>query len=435
LSALAQQNDIIEFPEKLGCLFEPHRYKVAHGGRGGCKSWSFARALLLEGAEKPIRILCCREVQKSIKDSVHKLLSDQIDALGLGGFYEVLANEIKGRNGTEFAFTGLSNQTSYSIKSFENFQYAWVEEAHQVSRKSWDILIPTIRADGSEIWISLNPELDTDETYQRFVADPPESAKVIEINYDDNPWFPAVLEEERLHMLRQVDKGARDRDDYDNIWEGKTKVVIDGAIFAKELTELKRSKRLCRVPYDPMLKVHCIYDLGWADSTAILMVQKSASEVRVIDYIEDTHRTIDDYLISGEGREDLESRKYRWGTDFLPHDGRSRSVLSKKSAEDILRGLGREVEITPEIGIENGIKALRMLLPRMVIDEEKAGLLFNRLSRYKRRINQTTGQPGSPEHDENSHGSDGARYLAVVEDRLVNEDADLGDYYAEYNNG
>jgi phage terminase large subunit len=435
LSALAQQNDIIEFPEKLGCLFEPHRYKVAHGGRGGCKSWSFARALLLEGAEKPIRILCCREVQKSIKDSVHKLLSDQIDALGLGGFYEVLANEIKGRNGTEFAFTGLSNQTSYSIKSFENFQYAWVEEAHQVSRKSWDILIPTIRADGSEIWISLNPELDTDETYQRFVADPPESAKVIEINYDDNPWFPAVLEEERLHMLRQVDKGARDRDDYDNIWEGKTKVVIDGAIFAKELTELKRSKRLCRVPYDPMLKVHCIYDLGWADSTAILMVQKLGSEVRVIDYIEDTHRTIDDYLISGEGREDLESRKYRWGTDFLPHDGRSRSVLSKKSAEDILRGLGREVEITPEIGIENGIKALRMLLPRMVIDEEKAGLLFNRLSRYKRRINQTTGQPGSPEHDENSHGSDGARYLAVVEDRLVNEDADLGDYYAEYNNG
>src|SRR5688572_19497169 len=108
-----------EFPEKLGFLFQPYRYKVCHGGRGGAKSWGFARALLLEGASRPLRVLCAREVQKSIKDSVHKLLSDQVEALGLQSDYNVLQNEIRGTNGTEFIFTGLSNQTSESLKSYE----------------------------------------------------------------------------------------------------------------------------------------------------------------------------------------------------------------------------------------------------------------------------------------------------------------------------
>jgi len=415
-----------DFPEKLEFLFDHYDYKIAHGGRGGSKSWGYARALLILGAATEMRILCVREVQKSIKDSVHKLLSDQIQTLGLGSFYTILQNEIRGKNGTEFIFTGLSNQTAESVKSFENILYCWAEEAHKISRRSWDVLLPTIRADGAEIWISLNPELDTDETYQRFVVSPPEGSYVQEINWRDNPWFPEFLDKQRKDMLRKVELGARTQDDYDNIWEGKCKVVVDGAIFATELTTLKREGRLREVPYDPMLKVHTIWDLGWADSMAILFVQKAASEIRIIDYIEDTHRTIDDYVLSREGREDLESRKYRWGKDYLPHDGRTRSILSDKSAEDILRGLGRDVEITPEIGIENGIKAARMLLPRTFIDNDKAGLLFNRLSRYRRMINQTTEQPGAPLHDENSHGSDGYRYLAVVADQLVNEGK--GDY-------
>jgi phage terminase large subunit len=381
-----------------------------------------------------MRILCVREVQKSIKDSVHKLLSDQVEILGLGKFYKILQNEIRGANGTEFNFAGLANQTTDSIKSFEGYDRCWAEEAHKISRRSWDILIPTIRKDDSEIWISLNPELDTDETWTRFIENKPDSAKVVEINHDDNPWFPSVLEEERKDLLRQVDKGLRDRDDYDNIWEGMCKTVVDGAIFAKELTALKTENRLMTVPYDPMLKVHTIWDLGWNDAMSILFVQKSASEIRIIDYIEDSHRTVDDYIISQEGREDLNSRKYRWGKDYLPHDGRNRSVLSNKSAEDILNGLGRDVEIVPEIGIENGIKAARMLLKRTVIDSSKAKLLFNRLSRYKRAINQQTQQPGAPLHDENSHGSDGYRYLAVIADQLTNEDAVITDPYAGYRN-
>ena len=421
-----------DFPEKLGFLFEPHRYKICHGGRGGTKSWGFARALLLEGAERPLRILCAREVQKSIKDSVHKLLSDQIEVLGLGSFYQILQNEIRGLNGTEFTFTGLANQTATSIKSYEGADRCWVEEAQTVSRQSWKILGPTIRKDDSEIWVSLNPELDSDETYNRFVVSPPLSAKVVEINFDDNPWFPDVLEEERQEMLRQVKLGLCEQDEYDNVWLGQCKTVVDGAIFAKELVKLKKDGRLTRVPYDPMLKVHTIWDLGWNDFMTILMVQKQASEIRIIDYIEDSHRTIADYVLSETDREDLASRKYRWGKDYLPHDGRSRSVLSDKSAEDILKALGRDVEITPEIGIENGLKAARLLLARTCIDEDKAGLLFNRLSRYKRSINQATNQPGAPLHDDNSHGSDGYRYLAVVADQLVNEELSIGDPYSAF---
>lgn len=417
------QIEFEDFPSKLDFIFEPHRYKVSHGGRGGGKSWAYARALLLKSIEKPLRILCAREVQKSIKDSVHKLLSDQIEVMGLSYHFEVLQNEIRGRNGTEFSFVGLASQTTDSIKSYEGIDIAWIEEAHRVSKRSWDILQPTIRKDGSEIWISMNPELDTDETYKRFIISPPASAKVVQINYSDNPWFPSVLDEERSDMLRQIEKGAREQDEYDNIWLGQCRTVLDGAIWGKELVKLKAEGRLTRVPYDPLLKVHTIWDLGWNDSTAILMVQRQGSEVRIINYIEDDHRTVVDYVKSEEGRPDLSSLPYNWGSDWLPHDGFSKSVLSSKSAYDYLKAQGRDVDASgvPNDTIEKGIEAARLLLPRVAIDEENAGLLFNRLSRYKRRINSRTGQPEAPEHDENSHGSDGFRYLAMAIDQLTNE--------------
>ena len=154
---------------------------------------------MLFGVNYKMRILCAREVQKSIKQSVHKLLSDQIIELGLEHEYEVFETEIRGNNGTNFSFTGLSDHTVATIKSFEGCDICWVEEAQTVSKKSWDILIPTIRKDDSEIWVTFNPELDTDETYQRFIINPPDNCKSVEINYNDNPWFPSVLEQERLH--------------------------------------------------------------------------------------------------------------------------------------------------------------------------------------------------------------------------------------------
>ena len=415
-----------EFPEKLGMLFEPHRYKVTYGGRGGAKSWGYARAILALGEKQPIRVLCAREVQKSIKDSVHKLLSDQVQAMGLGRHYEVLQNEIRGRNGTEIVFSGLSSQTAESIKSFEGIDICWCEEAQKITRRSWDILIPTIRKESSEIWVSLNPELDSDETWVRFIENAPASAKVVEINWRDNPWFPSVLNDERLEFQRQVSLGVRSQDDYDNIWEGKCKAAVDGAIYFREVQAAKIAQRVRAVPHDPLLKVHRIWDLGWNDKMSIILAQKVASEIRVIGYLEDSHRTYDWYV------QELKKHGYTWGKDFLPHDARAKSPESGRSADQILAALGCDVEIVPDIGLEQGIAAARLMFPRVYFDKEQAGHLFNRLGRYRRRINQATNEPGAPEHDENSHGADAFRYLAVIENELRNDKALSGDPYRAF---
>ena len=177
--SLAQAIAKAKFPEKLSCLFDPprSRYRVLFGGRGGAKSWGVARALLILAARDQLRILCAREYQTSIKDSVHKLLSDQISELGLDGFYEITQASIKGKNGSEFFFVGLKNNVA-NVKSYEGIDICWVEEAQSVSPNSWNVLVPTIRKSDSEIWISFNPELPTDETWKRFVMNPPENAKI-----------------------------------------------------------------------------------------------------------------------------------------------------------------------------------------------------------------------------------------------------------------
>lgn len=414
---MSETSPLWKFPEKLEFLFEPQRYKVAYGGRGGAKSWGFARALLIQGWRNPLRVLCTREVQKSIRDSVHKLLSDQVQTLGLGGFYEITLNSIKGANGTEFIFSGLSDQTAESVKSFEGVDICWIEEAQKVTRRSLDILTPTIRKDGSEIWISLNPELDTDECFSRFVLGRPDNAVVVEINHSDNPWFPQVLEDERQQFLKQVAAGQRTQDDYNNIWEGKCRAAVEGAIYHNEIVAAKAAKRVRPVPYDPLLMVHTIWDLGWSDYMSILLVQKQASEIRIIRYIEDSHRTYDSYV------QELSALKYRWGKDYLPHDAKAASAETGRSPRELLRKLGRDVywPCVPEIGVENGISAARQMFPRCYFDEDSAGVLFNRLSRYRRRVNKLTGQAEAPLHDENSHGADGFRMLAVIESQLVNE--------------
>ena len=399
-----------QFPDKLSFLFRPARFKTTHGGRGSGKSWGYARALLILGAQKPMRILCTREVQKSIKDSVHKLLGDQIQKLGLGGFYQVLETQIRGKNGTEFIFAGLAEHTVESIKSYEGVDIVWVEEAQAVSKRSWDILIPTIRKPGSEIWATLNPELEDDDTYQRLVAHPAEGSVVVDLNWRDNPWWDEIQEKNRLDTLK------RDPENYENIWEGKPKRTVDGAIYVKEIDKLYEDKRIRNVPYDPLLKVHTVWDLGWNDAMTIIMVQRSSSEIRVIDYIEDSHKTLDEYVAL------LEKKEYRWGTDFLPHDGAARDFKTGKTSQEMLQAMKRRVQIVENMSIENGIKAARMIFSRCYFDETKAGKLVARLKRYRRSIPTTTGEPAAPLHDENSHGADAFRYLAIVADQLHNHD-------------
>ena len=389
-------------------LFKPWRFKVMHGGRGSSKSWSVARALLILAAQKPLRVLCTREVQKSIKDSVHRLLTDQIQALGLGHLYEVLETEVRGANGSLFVFAGLAQHTVESIKSFEGVDIVWVEEAQVVTKRSWDVLTPTIRKPGSEIWLTLNPDMDTDETYVRFVQAPPANAWVQQVNYTDNPWFPEVLEQERLDTLR------RDPENYPNIWEGRPKRVAAGAIYRHEIDKLFADGRVRPVPYDPVLKVHTVWDLGWNDAMTIGFFQRAGSELRVIDYIEDSHHTLDWYVA------EIEKRPYRWGTDFLPHDARARNTQTGKSTEEALKAMGRNTYVHDADSTEEGIKSARLVFSRCYFDETKTARLVECLKRYKRKINQRTGEPMEPEHDEYSHGADMFRYAAMSVELMGN---------------
>lgn len=406
---------VARFPKKLRFLFEPARYKVARGGRGSGKSWGFARALLVIGAQRPTRVLCAREVQKSIQQSVHQLLKDQIGELGLGAFYEVLATEIRGKNGTQFFFSGLSDMTAESLKSFEGIDIVWCEEAQAITKNSWDILIPTIRKDASEIWITYNPQLESDETHKRFTMNPPPDCVNVELNYTDNPYFPAVLEAERKHA-----QATMKAEEYAHIWEGKCKPAVEGAIYFDQMAQA--DKRIGAVPHDGQLKTHAVWDLGFNDSMAIILAQKVSSEVRIVGYIEGTQRTLADYSAELKALR-LDGQAVNWGKVWLPHDGFATRHQTGKSDAKVMEALGWKVERVPQIDVESGIGRARELFPRVYFNKERTARLIECLKRYRRHVSTTTGEPGKPMHDEFSHGADAFRYLAMCADQITNDNS------------
>lgn len=216
-------------PWAVAILSVAMRFKVFWGGRGSGKSWMMARALVWLGAQGPLRVLCCRELQTSIRDSVLRLLSDQIDILGLGAWYDVGESFIRGKEGTraagtEFIFKGL-HHNSKEIKSLEGIDICWVEEAQAVSEDSWRLLIPTIRKPGSEIWITFNPVNEDDPTYKRFVLNPPANASTLKVNWDMNPFFPEELREEMEHMRKTDPDGAA------HVWDGECISRSDAQVY------------------------------------------------------------------------------------------------------------------------------------------------------------------------------------------------------------
>lgn len=408
----------IEFPEKLHFLFTPKRYKVARGGRGSGKSWSFARAILVRCLQSKVRVLCTREVQKSIQQSVHQLLADQIDALGLRSEFEILQTEIRCKNGSEIHFSGLSDVTATTLKSFEGVDICWCEEAQAITEKSWKTLTPTIRKEGSEIWVTYNPELETDPTHERFVTNPPPDCVSVLMNYSDNPWFPQVLEEERQHA-----KATMSEADYNHVWEGKCKPAVEGAIYFNAMSATVAAGRIREVPHDGNLKTHVIFDLGMADSMTLILVQKMASELRIIHYIEGNQRILADY--SKELKLlDLDDQPINWGSVYLPHDGFHVRHQTGKDDATILRGLGWDVQPIPNIAINTGIDRAREVFPRVYFNKGRTERLVECLKRYRWNISQKTGEGVTPLHDQYSHGADCFRYMALVADDLRNEDWD-----------
>ena len=391
-----------DFPPALECLFRKARYKVLYGGRGGAKSWGAARALLIRATQEGLRVLCAREIQNSIKESVHRLLSDQIKSMGLGPLFDIQRDVIKCiSTGAEFFFEGIKHNVD-KVKSYEGIDICWVEEAHLVSKDSWDVLIPTIRKAGSEIWITFNPGLKSDETYQRFVVHKRPEWIVKKISWRDNPWFSAELKAEMEHLKE------RDPDAYLNVWEGFCKQILEGAVYVRELRETQAQGRICEVPYDRTVPVHTFWDLGWADKTVIWFAQAVGFEYHIIDYYENSQQSLDHYLAV------VQARGYIYGDDWLPHDARAKQLGTGRSVEELLRSKGRKVRIVPRLSVEDGINAARTLFPQCYFDEEKCEMGLEALRAYRYEVTPGTQTFSSkPLHDWSSHAADGFRMLAV----------------------
>ena len=398
-------------PIKFKPLYMHHKndklFYVYHGGRGGGKSWEIADFLLIEGAKQKHRILCCREVQKSIKQSVHKLLSDRIAALGLGHFYQILETEIRGINGTEFSFAGLLNHTVESVKSFEGATITWIEEAQTVSAFSLSILIPTVvRTSKPMVIMSMNPKLPSDAVYSQYVLGERDDTVVVQINYTDNKECP----DELIALAEQMK--ADDYDQYEHIWLGRPKEIADGAIYKAEFEQIKRENRICKVPHDPNLPVYTGWDLGILDSTAIWFCQIYGKEKRIIDY----HEASDEPLAYYARILDEKAQKYgyRYEKHFAPHDIAARDLSSGVSREQTMSTLGYRMSKGARLGPEDRIEATRQFLKDCWFDAEKCQHGIRALQNYRREFNDKLDQfKATPVHDWASHGSDAFGELAL----------------------
>ena len=393
----------VELPEKMAStLFTPSRYKIYWGGRGGAKSVSIARALLVLGYSEKHKILCAREIQKSIQDSVHSLLKEQIEELGLQDFYETQKSTILGRNGTEFLFAGLRSNIA-NIKSIPNITRAWIEEAQSASATNIKTLALTVRAPNSEIWLSFNPDLEDDPVYQEYVTSPPDDSIVVKINYNDNPFFPEVLRKEMESDRR------KNYSNYEHVWEGKPKAAVEGAIFAEELRLAGEQQRITKIPLQVGVPVQTFWDLGQSDNTAIWFVQIVGMEYRVVDYYQASGYKMGHYI------EILAERGYSYDEHCLPHDADHEQLAAKETIKQQLQNalrdnhkLGKTVRIVPRIPKKAlGIDAARAIFSQCVFDRDKTKDGLQCLRHYAYSRDEATGKVSKePKHDMWSHGSD-----------------------------
>lgn len=377
-------------------LFEAHwRYISVRGGRGSGKTKNFARALVMRSTVEKLRVLCTREVQLSIRESVYATLVNEIRELGLESQFEILSNEIRSKKGGSFIFRGLASETIDSIKSLADIDIAWVEEAQAVSMKSFEMLFPTIRAKGSQIWLSWNPELETDPVYQLVVTQGLPKCANLFVNFDQNPWFPEELRLEEQHMLGINPVKHR------HVWLGEPLPAVEGAIYFDQIMEMQAAGRIRPLTFDPNLQKYAVFDLGFNDAMTCIITQRTKDDVRLLEYIEN------DRVSLAWFDDELKARDHKNAIIVLPHDGRHKSLQTGLSPQEIMTMYGWSVEIVDNIGVENGIRVTRELMPMMYIDEFKCSQLLERLKRYARN------KHGHPIHDENSHGADATRYVSV----------------------
>ncbi len=399
----------IEAAEAFKPLLAKSRYKAAHGGRGSGKSQFFADLMIGYAVKTPgFRGLCCREIQKSLKESAKRLLEQKIIDHGLGPLFDVQETQIRTPGDGVIVFAGLQDHTAESIKSYEGFDAAWVEEAQTVSARSWNLLRPTIRKPGSEIWASWNPRLEDDPVDKTFRGDEkPTGAVIVESNWSDNPWFPAELEQERLDCMRMQP------DQYDHIWEGGYVTVAEGAYYAKDLAQAKAEGRIAEVAADPLMEYKCFWDIGTRDATAIWVAQFIGSQIRVLDYYEAVGQPLGTHLGW------LRDKGYGSARCFLPHDGAAVNHLTADKFEDHIRSAGFSVEVVKNQGKQAAMKrveASRRLFPSIRFNEATTGPGRKALGWYHEKRDDQRNLGLGPEHDWASHGADAFGLMCIAHD-------------------
>jgi phage terminase large subunit len=319
-------------------MAEDYRYKVLYGGRSAARSWSIGRILLNKGIKRPLRILCTRELQKSIKQSVHRLLSDQIRLMNMSHLYEVQKSAIYGPNGTEFTFLGVRANPE-EIRSMEAIDICWIEEAHSLSEGSWDIIDPTIRKEGSEIWLSFNTRFKFDYVYQHFIVDKQPDALVIKSNYMDNQYNSDVVikQAENLKVV--------DYEKYLHIWMGNLKRLAEGAIFGAQVTQVSKDGRLCFIPIQKNCEVMTFWDVGKDDPTAVWFMQKTGQQYKFIDYFQGRLEEIEYYTRF------VRSRDYLYSMHYFPHDAdHDRLGMSRNIKQQFVDGGVKPATVVDRIG-------------------------------------------------------------------------------------
>lgn len=407
---------IIETASVFAPLLEPARYKGAHGGRGSGKSHFFGELGVEDAMRYPgdfgegLRMVCIREVQKSLKESAKRLIEDKLQKFGLGesqGF-RVFKDVIETPKDGLIIFQGMKDHTADSIKSLEGFHRAWVEESQSLTQRSNDLLRPTIRAANSEIWYSWNPNRPTDPVDQMLRGPKqPTGAVVVKANWSDNPWFPKELEQERL------DAQANDPDKYGHIWEGEYARVYEGAYYASHMEAALREGRVGFFPKEPLTQKRAYWDIGGtsgkSDATAIWVCQFIGGEVRVLDYYEAVGQEFSEHVgwLRAQGHDDAALK--------LPHDGRKHDTVYQTTPQSYLRDAGFKVDVLPNAGAGAALKrieATRRALPAVRFNEATTEKGREALAWYHEKRRED-GYGLGPEHDWSSHGADAFGAMCV----------------------
>ena len=412
----------IDLPKKLIPVFAgPADVRGAFGGRGSGKTRSFAKMIAVRGyifglgGQKGI-LLCARQFMNSLSDSSLEEVKRAIeDEPWLAAWYDIGQNYIRSKCGSiEFAFAGLDRNIG-SVKSKGRILICWVDEAEPVTDEAWNILIPTLREEGAdwnaELWVTWNPKRKTAPVESRFRGSDNVLTKVVELNWVDNPKFPAKLERQRLEDMEKRP------DQYGHIWNGDYVSVVAGAYYASCITKAKQEGRIGRVPADPLMTLRAFVDIGGtgakADAFTMWIAQFIGKEIRVLDYYEVVGQPLESHLNWMRGKGYTPERCQIW----LPHDGSTQDKVYDVSYESALKKAGYKVTVVPNQGkgaAKARIEALRRLFGSMWINESTTQAGMDALGWYHEKTDDIRGIGLGPEHDWSSHGADSAGLMAVV---------------------